>query len=355
MPNWSTLIEFVSKAEANRKSKGRIIFYLNRVKVILTHTDKDIVDWTKEDVEKIVKSLRKSDKDYSDWSMYSFQVALKKIGQISKGHDWNSKEYPESVSWIRANKEDKKRLPDTILSKADVEQMAEAMSRKRDRAVIMFLYESGCRIGEMLNMRVRDVTFNEHGARVRLSGKTGDREIPIVFSVPFISQWISTHPNKEDQEAYLWVKHTDTDNPLNYDAVRFMLRSAARKGKVSKEVNPHAFRHSAATRDAKLLTESELCLKFGWRQGSRMPSTYVHLSGRDLDAKVYGIATAEDEKTEVKTCPICHTRNTFDAKLCQRCGNSLSFDFDKFQRNVGRLLDILQKPEARKLFGGDDT
>ena len=52
---------------------------------------------------------------------------------------------------------------------------------------------------------------------------------------------------------------------------------------INKRVYPHLFRHSRATIMASHLTEFQMNQYFGWIQGSKMASTYVHLSGRDLD------------------------------------------------------------------------
>ena len=49
------------------------------------------------------------------------------------------------------------------------------------------------------------------------------------------------------------------------------------------------FRHSAATRDARYLIESELKLKYGWSGGSQMAQVYVHRSGADLDNKLLAV------------------------------------------------------------------
>jgi len=62
-----------------------------------------------------------------------------------------------------------------------------------------------------------------------------------------------------------------------------MLKKTAVKAGIKKHIYPHLFRHSAATRDARYLTESELRLKYGWSGDSQMAQVYVHLSDADLD------------------------------------------------------------------------
>jgi integrase/recombinase XerD len=42
--------------------------------------------------------------------------------------------------------------------------MAESAETIRDKAFILVLYESGCRIGEILTLRIRNVQFDDYGA-----------------------------------------------------------------------------------------------------------------------------------------------------------------------------------------------
>jgi len=43
----------------------------------------------------------------------------------------------------------------------------------RDKAFISLLYESGCRIGELLNLKIKNVEFDANGAVLIVNVKTG--------------------------------------------------------------------------------------------------------------------------------------------------------------------------------------
>ena len=74
------------------------------------------------------------------------------------------------------------------------------------------------------------------------------------------------------------------------------------------------------------LTEQQLKAFFGWTGDSRMASTYVHLSGGDIDNAVLqanGVKLSQEEiapKLTVKTCNRCQFQNSVDSKYCNRCG-----------------------------------
>ncbi len=104
----------------------------------------------------------------------------------------------------------------------------------------------------------------------------------------------------------------------------------AERASVRKAVNPHNFRHSRATHLAKHLTEAQMNEYMGWVQGSDMPSTYVHLSGRDVDQallKLNNISDADEQGTKesfsLRACPRCALSNPPANKFCSRCGMTL--------------------------------
>ncbi len=103
------------------------------------------------------------------------------------------------------------------------------------------------------------------------------------------------------------------------------------------------FRHSRATFMAGHLTEFQMNRYFGWKQGSDMASTYVHMSGKDLDSAVMamnGIKPKEEVKKSAltqKICPRCEAKNNPGIKLCYVCTAPLdlktSFEIDeKFEK-----------------------
>jgi len=80
------------------------------------------------------------------------------------------------------------------------------------------------------------------------------------------------------------MKHLD--RPLSYQKTVKILKEIAKKVGVQKRIYPHLFRHTAATRDSRYLSDRELILKYGWAGDSSMLGVYAHLSGADLDDKL---------------------------------------------------------------------
>jgi integrase/ribosomal protein L40E len=237
--------------------------------------------------------------------------------------------------------------------------MAEVADNPRDRAFILVLYESGCRIGEILSLKIRNVQFDDYGAQLIVNGKTGSRRVRILFSQAELASWMNIHPLRNDLDAPLWITlGTKSRNSfLTHNAAYEILKENAKRAGIKKRIYPHLFRHSRATHLANFLTEAQMKQYFGWVQNSSMAVTYVHLSGRDVDnalLKIQGIDMPEEKKEpklKVITCIRCDEKNSPSSKFCVKCGSPLNletaFTLDELRAKADRLLSILvKKPEV---------
>ena len=117
---------------------------------------------------------------------------------LKKFYKWlNNGEYPIQVKWMKNNINKRSlKLPGEgeLLTERDIKRLIEVADHPRDKALLAVLYESGCRVGEVLNLYIKDVEFDKEGARMCVQGKTGMRKIRIIFSVPYLVTWLNNHP-----------------------------------------------------------------------------------------------------------------------------------------------------------------
>ena len=93
----------------------------------------------------------------------------------------------------------RRKLPEDILSQDEIVSLLEATIRIRDKAIISVLYESGCRVGELVGLRIKDVIFDDYGAVLRVNGKTGMRRVRIIKGVLSIEKQIAKHVKKKEK------------------------------------------------------------------------------------------------------------------------------------------------------------
>jgi integrase len=326
-------------------------------------------DMDKDDVKDLVAWVQS--KDHAPSTVDTYKEIIRQFWSWLRGKDAKG-EYPDEVAWIKVDtKRSSGKLPSDLLTKEDVEKQIEACHNARDKALIAILWETGARIGELIDVTVGDIEDRKHGMKITIDGKTGSRRLPLVESVPYLNKWLNEHPNPT-KDAPLWCKiqQGTPDDQLGYRYIRSkVLERSMDDAEIDKPSNPHHYRHSRASHLATKMTEAELCEWFGWVQGSDVPAKYVHLSGRDIDNKydaMHGIVDEEEDEEEpnVVECPRCDELNEPDAAFCYKCGFALTDDarddvdtleVDTAEAAEPEDVDVAQKLMAKLSEAGVDT
>lgn len=261
-------------------SEHRVLKYISTLKSIALSLEVDFDKADEKAIRKYISSLERSNK--SEWTKHDYKIALKKF------YKWLfNEDNPVLTKWISTTiKKKNQKLPEDILTESEILKLIDHASNKRDKALIALLWDIGARIGEVGNLLIKHIIFDEYGAIINLNGKTGFRRVRAVWSVEYLKEWLKAHPERQNPNAPLWFNLSskkDSLEILRYDAIRMRLKKIAKKAGINKKIHPHLFRHSRCTYMANYLTEAQMNLYFGWVQGSGMPSVYVHLSGRDVD------------------------------------------------------------------------
>lgn len=319
---------------------------------------------SKDEIVMLVAKIER-DKNLRDWSKYDEKVVLKRFYKWLLGKDEN---YPVQISWVKLKEPKDSRLPEEMISEEEIKKLVEIAKHPRDKAFIFLLYESGCRVGEILSLQVKNVQFGDQMSYIIVNGKTGQRRVPLIACAGYLSMWINMHPLKDTPNAPLWIKNTSREQQekgafqaMSYGAVRKILSKAFLSAGIKKRFNPHNFRHSRATSLANSFTEAQLKEMFGWTQGSDMASRYVHLSGRDVDKallKSYGLDIPEEEREsplKPLVCARCKITNSPTFKYCSNCGAALSLKVavdleDKRKSSDSIMNELIEDPEVQKIL-----
>ena len=149
--NAELIEKFLKELFAEGVSEPRVIKYANHLKVISERIDKNFLEVTKDDITTFLAELEqhryvprskedKNLKQYSEWTKKDYKVALKKFFRFL------GKE--ELVKDIKTTmKNNRKKLPEELLTRTEIKKMVEASDHPRDKAIISLLYEGGLRIG----------------------------------------------------------------------------------------------------------------------------------------------------------------------------------------------------------------
>lgn len=270
-------------------------------------------DVTKDDVEYYILSLKKVKNQNT---IHRYKIELNFFFKWLKPNN-------DFFSEIVTKKIDTDLKIEELITEDEAEKIIQNTRNQRDRAFIHVLYDSAARLSEIINMKKKDVFFDQYGGKIRVYGKTGERYIRIVNSAPDLQLWLNQYNGKPDD--YLFPVLPEM-TPFSKNGIRNILTSAAKRAGIKKKVYPHLFRHSKLTQMHVCgMTETELKPFAGWKKTSVMAAVYLHLSASDVDEKVLSISgikkteVKEKKINTIKICPRCQTTNPFDTVYCRNC------------------------------------
>ncbi len=345
--NKESILEFAQYVIAQGFRETRAKKYIYSLLKISKWLKKPFNEVTKNDMIKLISEIEQM--DYTALTKKEYRAEIKVFWKWLKQTDG----YPEEVRWIKTSVKKDTDLPN-ILKEEEIEKLVKAADSFMSQAFVVALWESGCRITELVSCRYKDLTTDEYSPILIINtSKTEQRRIRLIDKDGIIRKWMESYPKKDNTESPLWL-NSDGSSLRYYDA-RLLLQTLAvrcgfgkweevrydserQKNKIHKryvgrEINPHLFRHSRATLLASKLTESQLKQMFGWSaNSSQIVANYVHLSGRDLDEPLfkmfnvlkYGEKRKKMEKLDNVMFDLWNTNSKFKKIVMEAMAKKLS-------------------------------
>ena len=143
-----------------------------------------------------------------------------------------------------------KKLPH-VLSPNEVDKLIDFYNHdlfisSRNKTIIDFMYSTGCRVSELINVEESDIDIEE--AFVRLEGKgSKQRIVPLGSKVLINLESYLPLRNKDRKSKNNKLFISKSYKNLDRTAVFRIIKSTGVKAGIHKELYPHILRHSAAT------------------------------------------------------------------------------------------------------------
>ncbi len=131
-----------------------------------------------------------------------------------------------------------------VISDETIEVMRDYCTQIRDIAIIDMLYSTGIRVGEMVNLNIADVNFQQRECIVY--GK-GDKERRVYFDAKTKIHLQRYLKSRTDNNPALFVTLDAPYDRLKISGVEIRLRDLGRRLGLPR-IHPHKFRRTMATR-----------------------------------------------------------------------------------------------------------
>ena len=179
----------------------------------------------------------------------------------------------KDLSDIKVSKREKK-LP-SVLTKDEVRQLIAITRNKKSNLIIRFLYSTGLRVSELVNLKKNDVDANEKTGWVRAGKGKKDR----IFILPeSFLQELQQYANQGDSQ-YLF---SGKKGQLSVRNIQKIVALSARRANLKKKVSPHTLRHSFATHLLESGTDIRKIQELLGHSNLQTTQIYTHISSEEL-------------------------------------------------------------------------
>jgi len=384
--NAETLLDFITFEYNTQNVKQNT--KLTHIKIICFFNKyleyKDFEKITKNDILEYLNSLRKP--EFIDPTHKSIGTYNVRQMVLSKFFRWfynvhlnknNDGAYIESKNWITPScmlgirqlprKEKSPFKPSDIWTEEDNALFLKYCPEIRDRCYHAMACDTSARPHELLSLRISDIVFKLATTGIQYAevhvkeSKTRPRTVPLIFSIPYVKDWINSHPQASNPSAFLFISLADinfgeklSENGLYKTYTRTYKKHFQKlvidestvpeadksfiRNLLTKPWTPYILRHSSLTSKSLILKESALRSHAGWTTSSKMTDVYIHYFGNESTKSLleaYGIEkniAINKGILKTKTCPNCSEPNKPDSRFCSSC--KMVLEYSSYQETL---------------------
>ncbi len=169
-----------------------------------------------------------------------------------------------------------KKLP-IVLSKEEVQSLFNQLYNLKHKTILVLIYSCGLRISELINLKINDIDTQRMLIQIRNSKGNKDRQVQLAEQ---IHQLIKRYNNVYNPKQFLF----NGLNSYQYStaSIQKIIKRAAIKADIRKNVTPHTLRHSFATH----LLEDGIDIRYIQtilgHSNIQTTQIYTHVSSRHL-------------------------------------------------------------------------
>ncbi len=137
----------------------------------------------------------------------------------------------------------KKRSLPVVLSRAEITDMLDRTEYKKHKCVIELLYKTGLRVSELVALRIQDIDFDRGLIQV-VSGKGGKDRVTLL--PPALFKTLLKQKSLKRSSDFLFT-NPNTHSSMSTASIQKIVKQAAARAGILKNVTPHTLRHTFAT------------------------------------------------------------------------------------------------------------
>lgn len=229
---------FVSKklTGLRDKSLGLYKLYLDD---FFCSMNKDIKEITKDDILVYLFQVQKTRK-ISNRTLNTRRTVINGFFEWAVNNSYLQSNPCKCIEPIKYKKNE--RVP---LTEFELKKVRKACKSIREKALIEFLYTTGCRVTELENMDISDVNFDANEVNIR-DGKGGkDRKAYLTENAKLLL--LEYIESRNDEDAALFVFIGKNVKRLRKPGIEYLVKEIGKRAELTRTMFPHLFRNTLAT------------------------------------------------------------------------------------------------------------
>ena len=168
-------------------------------------------------------------------------------------------------------------LPE-VLSTEEITAILNATENLKHKAILMTIYSAGLRIGEAINLKIKDIDSKRMQIRVEQGKGKKDRYTLLgVKTLEVLRKYALEYKPKE------WLFEGAKGENYSQKAIQNILRKSVAKSGIKKHVTVHTLRHSFATHLLEAGTDLRYIQSLLGHANSKTTEIYTHITTKGFD------------------------------------------------------------------------
>ncbi|MBT4446349.1 tyrosine-type recombinase/integrase [archaeon] len=175
------------------------------------------------------------------------------------------------------------------LTKPEMASLINSAGSRKSRLIIKLLYSAGLRVSELCKLRIEEIDFKSGKGYVRLGKGGKDR---LFFMGKALAYELAEYV---DHQQSGWLFSNSKGDTLTERNIQKLVKGAASRAGIQKQVTPHKLRHSFATHLHDGGTSIRVIQELLGHSNLATTEIYTHVSSKKLDEVVNPLDELEEK------------------------------------------------------------
>lgn len=283
---------FIKYIESKNYSINTLNSYINDLFYFYLFVKKDLDKVIYEDVSDYLEYLKLNGNKKKNTSIKRMISSLKSFYKFLYRNNYIKKENNPMVR-VSAPKIEK-RLPHFLYYNDLLAIIRESSKDKdgiRDQLIIEMLYATGVRVSELVNIKIKDIDFDNR--RIIVQGK-GNKERIVYYgeyAEEVLKEYMNTHYRKDHE--YLFVN--SKGEKITDAGIRYIIDKIMEKLSIKVHVTPHVLRHTFATDMLNNGCDIKVVQELLGHSSLKATEIYTHVTNERLKEVYYNCFPRRDK------------------------------------------------------------